>query len=244
MKFKYLSIVTAIVMVVASSSTFAKGGRDRDSRGGQSCNSGPPICGDGNCGGAGMCCDCLGLESIDVDSLTPEAESKRLYESLHARLKFVVPEDADVYLSGQLMSTLGTERSYLVSVNDQKRVYKYDIKVEVVRNGKKYYKQQTLKILRAGAILAIQVDAPPVPEGLPALIAIGVAPVMPGGPPEEEKKEDAKKADDAEDPPTLDEKPEADDGAPEPPMDDAPADDAPADDAPAGDPPKDDTPAA
>ncbi|MEZ6127232.1 MAG: hypothetical protein R3C59_00955 [Planctomycetaceae bacterium] len=240
MKLKYLSIVTAIAIVAASSSAFAKGGRDQKTRSGsgQSCNSGPPICGDGNCGGAGMCCDCFGLESIDVDSLTPEAESKRLYESFQARLKFIVPEDADVYLSGQLMSTLGVERSYLVSVNDQKRVYKYDIKVEVVRNGKKYFKQQTIRILRAGAILGIQVEAPPVPEGLPALIAIGVVPVAPGGPPADAEKDGAGEA---KDPPALDEKPDAPmspDEAPEPPMDNAPADDAPA-----GAPPADDTPA-
>ncbi|MEQ9406581.1 MAG: hypothetical protein RIK87_02605 [Fuerstiella sp.] len=122
-------------------------------------------------------------EGIDVDSLTPEAQSRALYAAFQARLHFALPDDATVYLSGQRMTTPGAERTFLVPVNDQKIIYKYEIKIEVVRGGKKYFKRQKLEALRAGAIMAIKVDAPPVPDGEPAVINVEAAPIFPGGVP-------------------------------------------------------------
>lgn len=154
------------------------------------CNSCPlPEC--GVCG-QNQCWDCSGEEGIDVDSLTPEAQSKKLYEASMARIVVMVPEDAGVFLLDQRMSTLGTKRSFLVSVNDQSKDYKYEVKVDVVRNGKKYFKKLKIADLRAGMILNVAVEAPPVPEGEPAQIAIDAVPIAKGGKPKEEESDDAK----------------------------------------------------
>lgn len=185
MNFRHKSILTTMAVVALSSSAIECSAGDRASgkqAGGQSscqsCQTGCDVCGTG-----ALCCDPMALEAIDVDSLTPAAQSKQLFQALQARLIFTVPEDADIYLSGQKMSTLGVARTFTVSVNDPTLTYRYDIRVEVVRNGKKYFKQETLKILKAGTILAIEVAAPPVPEGLPAQIAFAIGIVQPGGPP-------------------------------------------------------------
>lgn len=199
MNFRHMSLLTTIAMIALSSCAVAGSARDkdrgRDSHGSSSCQS----CQTG-CDACGLCCDPMALEAIDVDSLTPEAQSKQLFEALQARLVFALPEDADVYLSGQKMSTLGVARTFTVGVNDPKLIYRYDIRVEVVRNGKKYFKQETLKILRAGTILEIEVIAPPVPEGLPAQIAFAIGIIQPGGPPAPEAPADDAPAEDEEPP--------------------------------------------
>ena len=94
------------------------------------------------------------VEGIDVDSLTPEAQSKKLYEASQARLEFVLPDDAHIHLKGVLMSSLGEERSFLVPVESQKNDYKYEIQINVVRGGKLYFKKKE-EIIRAGMILNI-----------------------------------------------------------------------------------------
>jgi uncharacterized protein (TIGR03000 family) len=142
----------------------------------QSCNTGCQVC-----GGQGFCCDGLIGEGIDVDSLTPEAQSKQLLESLQARLIFELPEDADIYLADQKMMTAGAKRTFVVPVNDATKVYQYRFKVDVVRGGQKYFKNVTLDTLRAGAILKVTVEAPPAVEGEPATIVVAVEPVAPGG---------------------------------------------------------------
>lgn len=142
----------------------------------QSCNTGCQVC-----GGQGFCCDGLVGEGIDVDSLTPEAQSKQLLESLQARLIFELPEDADIYLADQKMMTAGAKRTFVVPVNDATKVYQYRFKVDVVRGGQKYFKNVTLDTLRAGAILKVTVEAPPAVEGEPATIVVAVEPVAPGG---------------------------------------------------------------
>ena len=148
----------------------------------ESIGCGPPCCG---------CCSCCETEGIDVDSLTPAAKSKVLYHRNQARLIFELPEDAFVYLSGQLMCTCGAKRTFIVPVLDQKaEALKYDIMVDVVRGGKKYYKKTTIDILRAGAILKIAVASPPLEEGAEAgPETITIAPpevIAPGGPPADE----------------------------------------------------------
>lgn len=157
------------------------------------CNPCPlPEC--GVCG-QNQCWDCSGEEGIDVDSLTPEAQSKKLYEASMARIVVMVPEDAGVFLLDQRMSTLGTKRSFLVSVNDQSKDYKYEVKVDVVRSGKKYFKKLKIADLRAGMILNVAVEAPPVPEGEPAQIAMAPEVVANGGQPKEEKSDAEQDAD-------------------------------------------------
>lgn len=154
-------------------------------------------CGSSQCGAAqcGTCqtgglsngdC-CFPNAAIDIDSLTDEAQSKRLYEQLQARLIFEVPDDVELILSGQKMTTWGKERSFLVSVNDQKLTYRYDIRVDAVRGGQLYFKKQQLKILKAGAILKVTVVAPKVADGEIPEISMTVEPIMAGGPSEEEK---------------------------------------------------------
>jgi len=141
--------------------------------------------------GQNQCWDCSDEEGIDVESLTPEAQSKKLYEAYQARIVIIVPEAAGVSLLDQKMSTLGTKRSYLVSVNDQAKEYKYEVKVDVVMNGKKYFKKLKIKDLRAGMILVVAVEAPPVPEGEPVQINMAPDVVAKGGKPPENKDDDA-----------------------------------------------------
>ncbi len=139
------------------------------------------ICG-GNRG-----CDCSDQPGVDVDSLTPAAQSKKLYEASLARITFVLPEDAGVTLMERRMSTLGPKRSFVVSVSDQTMDFKYEVKVDVVRNGKKYFRKLKIIDLRAGMILAIAVDAPPVSEEEPAQITLESTVVAMGGKPPDER---------------------------------------------------------
>lgn len=144
------------------------------------------------CGVCGQnpCWDCSGDAGIDLQSLTPEAKSKKLYEASMVRIMFVLPEDAGVSLLDQKMSTLGPKRSFVVSVNDQSKVYKYEVKVDVVRGGKKYFRKLKINDLRAGMILAVAVEAPPVPDGEPAVINLVHEFIQNGGKPEEDKTQD------------------------------------------------------
>ncbi len=153
------------------------------------CHSCPlPEC--GVCG-QNQCWDCSDEEGIDVESLTPEAQSKKLYEASMARIVMMVPEAAGVSLLDRKMSTLGTKRSFLVSVNDQSKEYKYEVKVDLVMNGKKYFKKLKIQDLRAGMILNIAVEAPEVPEGEQVQIVIDAIPVEKGGKPVEKKEDDS-----------------------------------------------------
>ena len=148
------------------------------------CEAGLPAC--GVCGTA-QCWDCSGEEGIDVDSLTPAAQSKKLYLASLARIKFELPEDAGVSLLDQKMYTLGATRAFVVPVKSQDKDYKYEIKVDVVRGGKKYFRKIKITDLRAGMILVVKVDAPPVADGEPGQIIVEPALEAPGGkPPEEE----------------------------------------------------------
>ena len=152
------------------------------------CNNCPvPEC--GVCG-QNKCWDCSDEPGIDVESLTPKAQSKKLYEASMARIVIVAPEDAGVFLLDQRMSTLGAKRSFIVSVNDQSKDYKYEVKVDVVRGGKKYFKKLKIVDLRAGMILNVVVEAPPVPDGEPAEIAIAAEAVEKGGKPQEDEDAD------------------------------------------------------
>ncbi len=153
-----------------------------------SCEVDLPEC--GVCGTA-QCWDCSGEEGIDVDSLTPAAQSKKLYEASLARIKFELPEDAGVSLLDQKMSTLGAKRAFVVPVQSQDKDYKYEIKVDVVRGGKKYFKKIKIQDLRAGMILLVIVDAPPVADGEPGQINVAAAPEALGGKPPEEEGDSA-----------------------------------------------------
>lgn len=162
------------------------------------CSSGPCECPLPECNVCGQnpCWDCSGEEGIDVESLTPKAQSKKLYEASLARIIFVLPEDAGVSLMDQKMGTPGAKRSFVVPVNDQSKEYKYEIKVDVVRNGKKYFRKLKIEDLRAGMILAVAVEAPDVPEGEPAQIMMTPEVVEKGGKPkEDDDKTDGQAAD-------------------------------------------------
>lgn len=164
---------------------------------GGGCNTcAPPAC--GVCGTA-QCWDCSHEEGIDIDSLTVAAQSKALYEASRARIVVICPEATGVSLMDQKMTTLGEKRSFLVDVNDRDKVYKYEIKVDVVRGGKKYFKKHKMDNLRAGMILTVVVDAPPYEEGAPVVLALDAKADAPGGKPPEEKKEDENDDDEQKD---------------------------------------------
>ena len=155
---------------------------------GGGCNTcAPPAC--GVCGTA-RCWDCSHEEGIDIDSLTVAAQSKALYEASRARIIVICPEGTGVFLMDQKMTTLGEKRSFLVDVNDRDKVYKYEVKADVVRGGKKYFKKHKIDNLRAGMILVVTVDAPPAEEGVPAVLGIEAKPDAPGGKPEDKDEHD------------------------------------------------------
>lgn len=133
----------------------------------------PAVCGVGNCC---SCWDCSSEEGIDVDSLTPESQSKQLKEAMMARIVFLGPDNAGVSLMGQKMTTLGKRRSFVVSVDSVDKTYKYEVKVDVVREGKKYFKVHKIDNLKAGMILQLAVTAEAPAEGEP--MAIGIEPVQ------------------------------------------------------------------
>ncbi len=127
---------------------------------------------------------CSGVHSIDVDSLKPKAQSKKLYGASQARLIFVLPDDRPfVYLAGMRMLTLGKRREYTVPVGNQSESYEYDIKVDTVHDGQLYHKLQQLENVRAGSIIQVTVGfVPPVAEeGLPADITFEVQTIAAGG---------------------------------------------------------------
>jgi len=132
------------------------------------------------------CCD--GAEAIDVDSLTDAAQSKMLFESSQARIVVELPENADVSFLDQKMTLLGGKRSFLVPLLDQNKAYKYDLRVDVVRNGKKYFKKVKRDDLRAGMIINVKV-AVEAPEGEHAKIDVAQEVVMKGGPPAKDEDE-------------------------------------------------------
>ena len=136
------------------------------------------VCGDNDASG------CCFAPSIDVDSLKDDAQSKKLYDAQQARLIFKLPNDKYfVYLSGRQMSTPGKLRSFTIPVGDQERVFHYDVKVDMVYKGQKYHKQQTIKTLRAGAIIALTVAfaEPNEEEGLPPDISFDLVARASGG---------------------------------------------------------------
>ncbi len=141
------------------------------------------------CSGNGMCWDCSLEEGVDVDSLTPAAQSKQLYLASQARITMLVPAKAGVTLLDQKMSMPGVKRTYVVPVPDQTKDYKYEIKVDVVSNGKKYFKRVKIPKFRAGMILAVKVDAPPAEEGEAPQILVEPAVVAEGGKPPEDTEE-------------------------------------------------------
>ena len=129
----------------------------------------PAVCGVGNCC---SCWDCSNEEGIDVDSLTPESQSKQLKDAMMARIVFIGPDDAGVSLMGQKMMTLGKKRSFVVPVDSIDRTYKYEVKVDVVRGGKKYFKVHKIDNLQAGTILELAVTADAPADGEPMTIGI------------------------------------------------------------------------
>lgn len=185
MKIFSMSLFAVIFMAAANVSygggLLCKGRKSSEQK---QCTSGQSSC-QACSGQSGDCC--YPGEAIDIDSLTDKAQSKQLFEAMQARLIFEVPEDIDVVLSGQKMTTGGKERIFLVSVNNQKSTYRYNIQVDAVRGGKMYYKKQQIKSLKAGAILKVTVAAPKVADGEIPEIAIAIEPIMPGGPPTDEK---------------------------------------------------------
>ena len=128
-----------------------------------------------------------------MESLTPVAQSRKLYEAFQARILFELPEDVTVHLMDVPMSTPGEKRSFVVPVYDQKKTYEYEVRVDAVRNGKKYFRKVKIKEFRAGMIVKVAVEAPPVPEGEPVVLNAAAEVVAPGGMPEEEKKKEEEK---------------------------------------------------
>jgi hypothetical protein len=165
------------------------------------------VCGTGVCGcpsavmpmcsvcDNGMTCwECCFQEAIDVDSLTPQAQSRDLYDSYLARIDVVLPEDGTVYLLTQMMTTPGERRSYTVPFQNRDKAYDYDVKFEFVMDGQKYFKKWTINEFRAGSIVKLVVAPNPGSDDTPPEILVEPEVLAAGGegnPPEAEPAVDS-----------------------------------------------------
>ena len=138
------------------------------------------------CNGQGMCWDCSWDEGIDIDSLTPAAQSKKLFEASQARIMIELPEASGVTLMNQKMSMPGARRTYVIPIPDQAKNYRYEVRVDVVLDGKKYFKKHVIEEFRAGMILALAVSVPAVPEGEAPQILVNSKTLAAGGAPPED----------------------------------------------------------
>jgi len=116
------------------------------------------------CGINACCWDCTYSEGIDIESLTPENQSKKLKELSQAKIIFKVPESAGVWLGDQRMTSLGEKREYVVQILDPAKAYKYEGKVDVVINGQKYFRKIPMNGITAGSIITVSVEVPEVAE--------------------------------------------------------------------------------
>lgn len=211
---RYFVIGLTALLFVASADSAAIGAKKRQARRGARGNDReaasseiqmPPVCGArqrecGPCHSYPSCTGCGGcgsggvgpMEVIDIDSLTPVAQSKMLFERSQVRIVVELPEDCGVYLLGRQMLTSGEKRSFLVSVPDAKKVYEYEITVDAVRGGKKYFKKIKVKDFRAGLILAVKVESPKIADGEPVVLKAEMKVEAPGGPPVDAGGDDKK----------------------------------------------------
>ncbi|MCA9057071.1 MAG: hypothetical protein KDA85_01170 [Planctomycetaceae bacterium] len=149
----------------------------------ESCHScGASICGDAVCGtcgclpecgvcGTNQCCwDCSYDEGTDIESLTPEAQSKTLYDASQARIEFELPETAGVWLGSQKMMTPGGKRTFVVPIADRTKIYKYEARIDVVIHGKKYFRRIPVNAITAGTILSYKITVPEIEEGATPII--------------------------------------------------------------------------
>jgi uncharacterized protein (TIGR03000 family) len=72
----------------------------------------------------------------------------------------VVPADAKVYVNGYLTKSTGTRRQFVSFGLQPGFAYKYDVRVEVVRDGK-VVEQNRVAVLRAGATEGLSFDFGP-----------------------------------------------------------------------------------
>jgi hypothetical protein len=142
------------------------------------------------CNGQAMCWDCSWEEGIDVDSLTDEAQSKRLYLASQASIRIDLPEKSSVYLLDQRMSTPGPRRTFVIPIPDQTKDYRYEVRVDLVANGKKYFKRHKIESIRAGMILWLKVEATAAEGEAPKITVEEVALEEGGKPPEDSEETD------------------------------------------------------
>lgn len=78
--------------------------------------------------------------SLDPDDLLPNDPlgDQTLLESGESYLIVHVPSDTQVYVNGHLTRTPGSERTYVSSGLKPNRSYRYNVRAEVVRNGKRH----------------------------------------------------------------------------------------------------------
>ncbi len=76
-------------------------------------------------------------------------EKKELSLETRARLSIDVPEDAKVYLDGELMKTPVAKRVFVTPDLTPGRTYYYDLRVEVIREGQVVAASQRI-LMRAG----------------------------------------------------------------------------------------------
>jgi len=80
----------------------------------------------------------------------PPAERKKVSEEqVRSKVRVEVPEDAKLYIDGKLMRTASARRIFQTPPLEPNRIYFYDVRVELERNGQTFRDSQRL-IIRPG----------------------------------------------------------------------------------------------
>lgn len=122
------------------------------------------------CGATACTWDCSADPGIDVDSLTVDAQSRRLLDAAQAELRFKVPDDTVIWLGNRRVSSLGEKRTVRVPIPDATKSYRYEARLEFVLNGHKYFRKIDIGGLQAGKIIAYTFTIPELsPDDIPTI---------------------------------------------------------------------------
>jgi len=102
----------------------------------------PPVGGTGPAVGP-----CPGAPPPEVTPLPKKEKEKD--GMVRAKVRVVVPEDARLFVDGQLMKTGSTERIFQTPELDPNQTYFYDLRVEITRNERVIADEQRI-VIRPG----------------------------------------------------------------------------------------------
>ncbi|MGE3804669.1 MAG: TIGR03000 domain-containing protein [Gemmataceae bacterium] len=126
------------------------------------------------CYGCGGCYGCYGgygrwsnyapimIEQQPAEKIpAPMKEEAKPKPNEQARIIITVPEGAKLYIDNKLMKTEGTERVFRTPVLDSKQTYFYEVRTEVMRDGKMHTDAQRV-VFKSGQEVRAEFKEPAV----------------------------------------------------------------------------------